>query len=134
VVVVFDNNVIISAAMFWTSIPAQALRKARKNGFKIIASQYTLTELYDTLLNSKFDKYVTESKRIEFYNIYEFALQIIPVTTTVIACRDPKDDMFLELAVSGNANIIISGDKDLMKMNPFRDIRIISPKEFIEQI
>jgi len=120
--------------MFWTSIPAQALRKARKNGFKIIASQYTLTELYDTLLNSKFDKYVTESKRIEFYNIYESALQIIPVTTTVIACRDPKDDMFLELAVSGNANIIVTGDKDLLALNPFRGIQIISPKEFIEQI
>lgn len=132
--VVFDNNVIISAAMFWTSVPAQALHKARKNEFKIIASQYTLTELYATLLNSKFDKYVTKSKRIEFYKIYESALQIIPVTTTVIACRDPKDDMFLELAISGNANIIISGDKDLLELNPFRDIRIISPKEFIEQI
>ena len=42
--------------------------------------------------------------------------------------------MFLELAVSGNANIIISGDKDLLELNPYREIQIISPKEFIEQI
>lgn len=133
-VVVFDNNVIISAAMFWTSIPAQALRKARKNEFKIIASQFTLTELYDTLLNSKFDKYVTIPKRIEFFEIYKNASQIVPVTTSINVCRDPKDDMFLELAVSGNANIIISGDKDLLELNPFRGIQIISPKEFIEQI
>jgi predicted nucleic acid-binding protein len=45
-----------------------------------------------------------------------------------------KSFLFLELAVSGNAKIIISGDKDLLELNPFRDIRIISPKEFIEQI
>lgn len=132
-VVVIDNNVIISAAMFWTSIPAQALRKARKNEFKIIASQNTLTELFNTLLNSKFDKYVTISKRIEFFEIYKNALQIIPVTTSINACRDPKDNMFLELAVSENANLIVSGDKDLLELNPFRNIQIISPKEFIEK-
>ena len=74
-IVVVDNNVIISAAMFWTSIPAQALRNARNNKFKIIASQFTLTELFETLLNSKFDKYVTIPKRIEFLKIYRNALK-----------------------------------------------------------
>ncbi len=133
-IVVVDNNVIISAAMFWTSVPAQALRKARKNEFKIIASQFTLSELSETLLNTKFDKYVTIPKRIEFLKTYKNELQIIPITESINVCRDPKDDMFLELAVSGNANLIISGDKDLIELNPFRGIQIISPKEFIEQI
>jgi len=45
-----------------------------------------------------------------------------------------KSFLFLELAVSGNAQMMISGDKDLLEPNPFRDIRIISPKEFLEQI
>lgn len=120
--------------MFWTSIPAQALRKATNNEFSVIASQFTLSELFETLLNSKFDKYVTVPKRIEFLKIYKNALQIIQVTESINVCRDPKDNMFLELAVSGNAQMIISGDKDLLELNPFRDIRIISPKEFLEQI
>lgn len=133
-VIVVDNNVIISAAMFWTSIPALAFRKAMKNEFSIIASQFTLSELFEILLNSKFDKYVTIPKRIEFLKIYKNALQIIPVTESINVCRDPKDNMFLELAVSGNAQMIISGDKDLLELNPFRGIQIISPKEFLEQI
>jgi predicted nucleic acid-binding protein len=45
-----------------------------------------------------------------------------------------KSFLFLELAVSGNAKIIISGDKDLLVLSPFWNIRIISPKEFVEQI
>lgn len=133
-IVVLDNNVIISAAMFWTSIPAQALRKARMDKFKIIASHNTLTELYHTLLNSKFNKYVTEAKRVEFFEIYKNALQIIPVTESINACRDPKDNKFLELAVSAKADFIITGDKDLLDLNPFRGTQIITPKEFVEKI
>ncbi len=46
---------------------------------------------------------------------------------------DPKDNKFLELALAGNATCIITGDKDLLVLNPFRNIQIISPKEFLEQ-
>ncbi len=133
-VVVFDNNVIISAAMSWTSVPAQAFRKARKSHHKISISKPTLAELKTTLLDAKFDKYVSLSKRIEFYEIYKSSLQIIPVTTSIVACRDPKDNMFLELAVSAKADYIITGDKDLLVLNPFRGTQIISPEEFVEKI
>lgn len=131
-VVVFDNNVVISAALFWTSIPAQALLKARKNNHIILSSRFTLAELRTTILNSKFDKYVSLSKRIEFCKTYESDSHIIPISEFVLACRDPKDNMFLELAVSGNATYIITGDYDLLVLNPFRKIQIISPKEFVE--
>jgi putative PIN family toxin of toxin-antitoxin system len=134
VVVVFDNNVVISAAMFWTSIPAQALLKARKNNHIILSSRFTLAELRTTILNPKFDKYVSLSKRIGFCETYESDSQIIPITTNILACRDPKDNMFLELAVSGNATYIITGDNDLLALNPFHEIKIISPKEFVEKL
>ena len=48
-------------------------------------------------------------------------------------CRDPKDNKFLELAVAGNADCIVTGDKDLLVLNSFRNIQIITPKEFLEQ-
>ncbi len=132
-VVVFDNNVVISAAMFWTSIPAQALLKARKNNNVILSSRVTLAELKSTILNSKFYKYVSLSKRIGFCETYESDSHIIPISVSILACRDPKDNMFLELAVSGNATYIITSDKDLLTLNPFKGIQIISPKEFVEK-
>ena len=133
-IVIFDNNILISAALFWTSVPAEAFRKARKNDNKILASNPVLEELKTTLLDSKFDKYVSLPKRIEFYEMYKSSVQTVPITTSIVACRDPKDDMFLELAVSGNANIIITGDKDLLKLNPFRGIQVVTPKEFVQKI
>lgn len=50
----------------------------------------------------------------------------------ITACRDPKDDKFLELAVSGRATHIISGDTDLLTLNPFRGIAILPPRAFLE--
>ncbi|MFQ5771845.1 MAG: putative toxin-antitoxin system toxin component, PIN family [bacterium] len=46
-------------------------------------------------------------------------------------CRDPKDDKYLELAVSGGAKFIVSGDKDLLALNSFREISILTPEQFL---
>lgn len=54
------------------------------------------------------------------------------VTQRVKECRDPKDDKFLKLAVNGNATLIVSGDKDLQVLHPFRNIPILSPREFLD--
>ena len=53
------------------------------------------------------------------------------VTSTVSECRDPKDDKFLELAISGRASHIVSGDDDLLVLNPFRETSIVSPLDFV---
>jgi uncharacterized protein len=50
-----------------------------------------------------------------------------------VACRDPTDDKFLELAVNGNADIVLTGDADLLALNPFRGIPIVAPGSFIQQ-
>jgi hypothetical protein len=51
----------------------------------------------------------------------------------ITECRDPKDNKFLELALAGNADCIVTGDKDLLVLNPFRGIKIISPSDFLIQ-
>ena len=58
----------------------------------------------------------------------------IQIIETIKACRDPKDDMFLELAVNGNANYIITGDDDLLSLNPFREIKILTPNDFLVKV
>jgi putative PIN family toxin of toxin-antitoxin system len=56
--------------------------------------------------------------------------ELVTITERFAACRDPKDDKFLELAVSGQADIIVTGDADLLVLNPFRDIPIVTPATF----
>lgn len=54
------------------------------------------------------------------------------VTERIAACRDPTDDKFLELAVNGRGDLIVSGDGDLLVLNPFRGIPIVSPTTFLQ--
>ena len=61
------------------------------------------------------------------------AAELVSITEPIVACRDPKDDKFLELAVNGGADVIVSGDADLLVLNPFRGIAIISPAVFVQR-
>jgi predicted nucleic acid-binding protein len=55
---------------------------------------------------------------------------VVEVTERLAECRDPKDDKFLELAVNGKATCIVSGDDDLLVLNAFRGVAILTPQEF----
>ena len=57
---------------------------------------------------------------------------VIEVREPIVACRDPKDNKFLEVAVAGQAEYIVSGDEDLLVLDPFRGIRIVTPAELLE--
>jgi uncharacterized protein len=56
----------------------------------------------------------------------------VTISERIAACRDPKDDKFLELAVNGHADLILTGDKDLLVLNPFREIPIVSAATFVQ--
>jgi len=58
---------------------------------------------------------------------------LVDIDVSITTCRDPKDNKFLELAVSSNAQMIISGDEDLLVLHPFQDIRILSPRQFLDE-
>ncbi len=60
------------------------------------------------------------------------AAELVTIAERVAACRDPSDDKFLELAVNGKADVIVSGDRDLRDLNPFRGIRIMTPADFVK--
>ena len=79
----------------------------------------------------RFDRYVTREGRDEFLMAFMREAELVEITETVEACRDPKDDQILELAVSGNADCIVTGDDDLLTLNPFRGIAIITPAGFL---
>ncbi len=128
---VFDTNTLVSALLFGHSKPGKAFYQALRCG-EVLASASTLEELVEVLQREKFERYVTASEREEFMEAFVERATFIEPGEEVRACRDAKDDKFLELAVTGGAECIISGDNDLRTLNPFRGISIISAAEFLE--
>lgn len=128
---VFDTNVFVSALLLPDSIPRRALNRAITQG-PLLLSFATLAELYEVLSRKQFRRYVDDGDIRSFLAALTREAEWIDVDTRITACRDPKDDKFLELAVSGRATHIISGDADLLAVNPFRGIVILSPRFFLE--
>lgn len=129
---VIDANVLVSAALFRDSIPALALKKVLNTG-ELIMSHETLEELKRTLNKTKLQKYLTAKDKFSFLTKLENLALIITITQTVSICRDSKDNAYLELALSGEADLIITGDSDLLILHPFRDIPIIMPADFLRR-
>ena len=130
---VLDTNAIVSALLFENSKPAQALRYALANG-KIVLLLDLLEELNEVLGREKLNRYVTGEEREEFLEALVEQAVLAEITETVQECRDPKDDNVLELALSGEAQYIISGHKDLLVLHPFRNIAVITADEFLKTI
>jgi len=128
---VFDTNVIVSALLIKKSTARDALDKAKRLGV-ILLSLDTIEELRDVLSRSAFDRYIDEDDRLKFLALLVKDAKLVEINESVKECRDPKDDKFLELAVNGRAALIVSGDKDLQVLHLFRNIPILSPREFLE--
>jgi uncharacterized protein len=128
---VFDNNVLVSAALLG-GILRQAFDKLLDNG-TVLVSAPVLLELADVLNRPKFDKYVTHDERMRFMVSFLKVAEMIEITETITVCRDPKDDKLLELAVSGSADFLVTGDEDLLVLNPFRGVEIIAPRQFLDR-
>lgn len=97
----------------------------------LLMSTPILSELEEVLARPKFDKYIASLERKLFLASLIKTVQFVDIQEKVEYCRDPKDDKFLELAVNGKANLIVSGDNDLLVLNPFRDIPILSIPKFL---
>lgn len=130
---VFDTNVIISALLFENSKTAQALRYALANG-EVFLSLDLLEELNEVLGRERFNRYLTSEEREEFLEALIERAVLVEITENVQECRDPKDDKVLELALNGEAQYIISGDRDLLVLHPFRDVLVITADEFLKTI
>jgi putative PIN family toxin of toxin-antitoxin system len=118
---VIDTNVLISALLFKNSVPFQAVKLAEKQGI-ILYSEATLKELQQVLNRKKFNKYLSLEDRQIFLIKFISSSELVSITEKITACRDEKDNKFLELAVSGNANVIVTGDLDLLILNPFQSV------------
>ena len=129
---VLDTNVLISGALSITSTPARALEMAISTG-DLLASMATLRELTEKLLSPKFDAYVSRDRREALLLRLSPLVQIVTILQTFHVSRDPKDDKFLDVAVNGCADVIVTGDGDLLALHPFRGIAILTPAAYLER-
>lgn len=127
---VFDTNVLLSALLLKQSVSRPALDWALEHG-TLLRSRATLDELNEVVWRKRFDKYVAEEERTLFLTAFMDVAELVEITEAIDECRDPKDNKFLELAVSGRAACIVSGDNDLLVLDPFRGIRVLPPRDFL---
>ena len=131
---IFDTNVIVSAVLRPQSQPNVALKKAQNVG-TLLVSPNTWLELETVLSRPKFNRYITLEERQNFLLDFSQTVELILTDSfSTKECRDPKDNQYLELAVNGQAECLITGDQDLLILNPFRGILILSIGEFMEKI
>lgn len=133
--VVFDTSTLISAVLRPTSVPRQAFLKAIAQA-ELCASPATLAELELVLARDKFDRYLDRAARLEFFEIYRRHARLFPVSEAEEAalqtpCRDARDNKFLALAMICSADVVISSDDDLLVLNPYRNIPVILPREYL---
>jgi uncharacterized protein len=128
--VVFDTNTLVSALLLPTSIPRQALDYAFDHG-RVLTSLALLGELDRVLKYPKLAPFITAAERSQFLVKLTLEGTLTTITVQLTVVRDPKDNFVLELAVSGGANVIVSGDNDLITLGRYDGIPIRTPAQFL---
>ena len=126
--VVIDTNIWISYLLGNLLNEIDELIISKK--LKIIISEEMLKELSEVLQRPKFKSIFTYEKIKELFALLENYAMVVYPSKKVSACRDPKDNFLLEAAIAGGAEYIITGDNDLLVLDPFNDIKILNPKDF----
>lgn len=134
--VVVDTSTLIGAILLHDSLPRHAFLKALANG-TLCASAATLGELENVLMRDKFDRYLELESRTDFYHRYRDQVLLFQVTEAdeaalKITSRDPRDNKFLALASICSAMVMISSDQDLLTLNPWQGIPILTPAQFLK--
>ncbi len=131
--VIIDTNLLVSRALTPDSITASAVRMIIDH-CHLLVSQATMDELVLVLMRIQSKGYIKQDETLQIIHAYKELVEWVPIIERVQVCRDPKDDKFLELAVNGNAEYLVTGDKDLLVLHPFKETKILTTKDFIDML
>jgi uncharacterized protein len=125
---VVDTNVFVSAALKESSWPAHTIRWISRYG-GLLKSEPTERELLTVLQRPRFADKLPPWFLPDVRHILDSA-EAVQITELAALCRDPADDKFVQLAINGRADLIVSGDSDLLSLDEVRGIPIVSPAAF----
>ncbi len=131
--VVIDTGVLVSGLIYPQGTTGEVLRALQDGKFTLLYSKETIMEIVDGLGRKKFRlKYHIVPDDISvLINLIRLRGEAVTPKQRVADCRDPKDDKFLDVALAGVADCLVSGDADVLSMNPYRSIPVVSPGEFL---
>jgi putative PIN family toxin of toxin-antitoxin system len=131
--IVVDTNIFVSA--FLGSKNAKLIvRDIFTDQYLLIMSHEQMQELRTVLQRPKFSKYVHSHEIDELLDNLTLKTIVPSNYGEIKDCHDAKDNMILEAAVYGNADFIITGDEDLLALNPYRWIKILAPTDYLKLI
>ena len=133
---IIASGVFVSAPIRQSGTTGDVLRAARDGRFQLVYSTELVVELIDVLGRTTFhEKYHIQADDISvLVNLIRLRGELVTPTRKVSACRDPKDDKFLEAALATPADCIVSGGADLLILTPFETIPILRPAEFLARL
>jgi putative PIN family toxin of toxin-antitoxin system len=130
---VVDTNVIISGAIKPQGTVGAVLQRLRRRDYTLLISRKTLDEVVAVLHRPRLRRKYQLSDRIVRATLRLIVLrsELVEPDVQIALCRDPHDDIFFEVAVSGKADVIVSGDNDLLTMTAYAGIPIVAPSQFL---
>lgn len=132
--VVIDTNVIISATLSPRGAPALLLKRFFREG-QLVFSAATFDELKTRLWRPKFDPHFTLEERQDLLHaIASSARWCEDAQAAGVWCRDPDDDKFIALALAAQATRLITGDDDLLCLDPLGELRILTPRTALDEL
>lgn len=131
---VLDTNVLISSVIS-TGVPHDVVVSGFRSEYQIVVSVETLTEFRQTLLKYP-DRFGLDESEVqgEVETIRYFAEFVSPSEDVTAVDDDPDDDKFLEAAIAGDVDYVVSGDRHLLTLERFRGIEIVDPRTFYERL
>ena len=129
---ILDTNVFISG-IFWKGASNKVILNWKEGKFTLVTSLEAVSEIIKVLKDFKIK--LSDDMIKEWVDlIVRNSIIVEPIEKITIVKDDPKDDMFIETAVAGNVDYIITGDPDLLNLKEFRGIKIRTAREFLKEI
>jgi uncharacterized protein len=128
--VVIDASVLVSAALRRGSVPEKAIRLSRAVD-AICISDAVIEEYRSVLARPKFRAAIRPDRAEELVELLLADSRRYRPRRRVRDCRDEKDNRYLELAEACRAAFLITGDGDLLSLDPWRAVRIVRPAEYV---
>mgnify|MGYP001576064029 CR=1 FL=1 len=134
--VTVDTNVLVSAGTISNTPPAQILDAWRIGRIELALSIPILQEVRAVLQRPYFvETSGWSKKKIDlFVSELQMGALVVGGNILVDVCRDPKDNMIFSCAVEASSNYIVSGDEDVLAVGNYRNIRVMSPRRFVDEI